>query len=82
MILISHGLNGTRATMANQNARAIANLELLMALRSDEKHRLERIIASDMESAHAKSFARERLEELQRDNEADEKELERLRAAD
>ncbi len=62
--------------------RAIANLELLMALRSNEKQRLERIITSDMESAHAKSFARERLEKLQRDNGADEKELEKLRAAD
>jgi hypothetical protein len=68
--------------LSDKNARAIANLELLIALRSDEKHRLETIIANEIESASAKSFARERLAELQGEDEADEKELGRLRAGD
>lgn len=68
--------------LSNKHARAIANLELIIALRSDEKHRLEAIIASEFESAYAKSFARERLAELQGEDEGDQKELERLRAGD
>ncbi len=66
--------------MKQNNAHAIRNLQMLIALRLDEKAELEKIIADDYESAAQKSFARARLAELERDDASDLAELERLKA--
>jgi hypothetical protein len=66
--------------MKQNNARAIANLQMLIALRLDEKNDLEKMIADDFESPAHKSFARARLAELERDDASDLAELERLKA--
>jgi hypothetical protein len=65
--------------MKQNNSQAIASLQMLMALRLDEKNRLERIIANENESAANKSIARARLTELERDDVADLAELRRLK---
>jgi hypothetical protein len=66
--------------MGPNDAQAIANLQLMMALRLDEANRLEKIIASEYESSRIKSFARARLANLREAMEADKKTLEQLRA--
>lgn len=53
---------------------------MLIALRLDEKNRLEEIIAKEEESAADKSIARARLAELERDDVADWAEIGRLKA--
>jgi len=57
--------------MNDEKPQAIANIQMLMALRQDEEDRLCKIIASDGEAAASKSVARLRLAELQRDDAAD-----------
>jgi hypothetical protein len=66
--------------MKQNNAHAIRNLQMLIALRLDEKADLKKIIADDYESAAQKSFARARLAELERDDASDLADLERLKA--
>lgn len=66
--------------MKQKNAQAITNLQMLIALRLDERNRLEKTIANDNESEANKSIARARLVELEWDDVADLAELERLRA--
>jgi hypothetical protein len=65
--------------MTHNNAQAIANIQMLKALRLDERNRLEKIIANDYESSANKSIARARLTELERHDVADLAELERLK---
>ena len=65
--------------MKQKNAQAIANLQMLIALRLDKKNHLEKIIANDYESAIDKNIARARLAELERDDAADRAELEKLK---
>jgi hypothetical protein len=65
--------------MTQKNAQAIANLQMLIALRLDEKNRLEKIIASEDESGADKSIARAKLAELEWDDADDLAELERLK---
>ena len=66
--------------MKQKNGQAITNLQMLIALRLDERIRLEKIIVNDNELEANKSIARARLVELERDDVADLAELERLRA--
>jgi anti-sigma-K factor RskA len=66
--------------MKQKNIKAIANLQMLIALRLDEKNRLEKIIANEDESAADKSITRARLAALERDDAADLAELVRLKA--
>jgi hypothetical protein len=66
--------------MNQNNAQAITNLQMLIALRHIEKNDLEKILADDYESGARKSFARLRLAEIERDNAADLAVLERLKA--
>jgi hypothetical protein len=66
--------------MKQKNAQAIANLQMLMALRLDERNRLTKIIASNDESTASKSIARARLAKLEQDDTADLAALERLKA--
>jgi hypothetical protein len=73
--------NDTRKMDPN-DAQAIANIQLMMALRLDKANRLEKIIASAYNSPHRKSLARERLAKLRQALEADKNELERIKAAD
>jgi hypothetical protein len=65
--------------MTHNNTQAIANIQMLKALRLDKKNHLEKIIASDYESEADKSIARARLTELEREDVADWAELERLK---
>lgn len=65
--------------MKMKNAKAIANLQMLIAMRLDEKNRLEKIIANEDESAADKSIARARLAALERDDAVDLTELVRLK---
>jgi hypothetical protein len=62
-----------------RNSQKIANLQMLIAMRLDEKNRLPKVIASDIESAANKSIARARLAELERDGAADLAALEKLK---
>jgi hypothetical protein len=66
--------------MKQNNAQAITNLQMLIAWRLQEKDNLEKVIANDYESTARKSFARARLAELERDDDADWAEVERLNA--
>ena len=63
-----------------EEGQAITNLQMLIALRLDERNRLEKFIVNDNELEANKSIARARLVELERDDVADLAELERLRA--
>jgi len=66
--------------MKQNNAQAITNLQMLIAWRLQEKDNLEKVIANDYESTARKSVARARLAELERDDDADWAEVERLNA--
>jgi hypothetical protein len=68
--------------MKQNKTHAIANLQMLIALRLDEKNDLAKMIADDYESPARKSFARARLAELELDDASDLAELERLKAGE
>jgi DNA-directed RNA polymerase subunit H (RpoH/RPB5) len=68
--------------MNTNDAQAIANIQLIIALRLDEANRLEKIIASEYVPSHRKNLARERLAKLLQAMEADKNELDRIKTAD